>query len=78
VVVLTASGIETSEAATYMVTNFNDSGPGSLRDAIMMANSNPGPDTIMFNTGPGTINLMSPLPAITDTVEIIAGSSPTV
>jgi len=78
VVVLTALGIETSEAATYMVTNFNDSGPGSLRDAIMMANSNPGPDTIMFNTGPGTINLMSPLPAITDTVEIIAGSSPTV
>ena len=32
-----------------MVSNTNDSGPGSLRDAIDCANANPGLDTISFN-----------------------------
>ena len=31
-----------------IVTNCDDSGPGSLRDAILYANNNPGPDTIRF------------------------------
>lgn len=35
--------------ATYMVTNTTDSGSGSLRQAIIDANNNPGPDTIAFN-----------------------------
>src|SRR5579864_7432513 len=34
--------------STYTVTNFNDSGTGSLRDAVSKANANPGPDTINF------------------------------
>jgi hypothetical protein len=35
-------------AATFTVTNTSDSGPGSLRQAILDANANPGADTIGF------------------------------
>src|SRR5439155_21755268 len=68
----------------YTVTNTNDSGPGSLRQAILDANSdfNPaGPgrlDLIRFAIPPALgafvpprINLLSPLPAIVDDVEIV-------
>lgn len=55
------------------VTNTNDSGIGSLRQAILEANSKPGEDTITFNI-PGselhTINLLSALPAVTDPLTI--------
>ena len=41
-------------ANTFTVTNTNDSGPGSLRQAILDANANVGLDTIHFNiAGPG-------------------------
>ncbi|MEG4871717.1 Ig-like domain-containing protein, partial [Microcoleus sp. F10-B6] len=33
---------------TYLVTNTNDSGPGSLRQAMLNANAHPGADTIAF------------------------------
>ena len=59
--------------ATYVVTNTNDSGAGSLRQAILDANANAGIDTITFNIGGGgaqTINLLSNLPNITDGVII--------
>ncbi|MBX9783461.1 MAG: T9SS type A sorting domain-containing protein [Chitinophagaceae bacterium] len=36
-------------AATYTVTNTNDAGIGSLRQAIIDANANAGPDIIVFN-----------------------------
>src|SRR5688572_23214049 len=36
-------------AATFTVTNTNDSGAGSLRQAILDANANPGQDMISFN-----------------------------
>ncbi len=39
---------QAARAATYVVTNSNNSGPGSLRQAINGANDNPGPDTINF------------------------------
>ena len=39
----------TARAATYTVTNTNDSGAGSLRQAIIDANNHSGDDTIEFN-----------------------------
>ncbi|MBI2926743.1 MAG: HYR domain-containing protein [Verrucomicrobia bacterium] len=47
------------------VTTLNDSGPGSLREAINCANANPGLDNIIFDVA-GTINVLSELPAIND------------
>jgi hypothetical protein len=38
-----------AKATTFAVTNTNDSGPGSLRQAITDANSIAGPDLIAFN-----------------------------
>jgi hypothetical protein len=40
-------------AATFTVTTTNDSGPGSLRQAIQDANAAPGPDSIAFSIGTG-------------------------
>jgi hypothetical protein len=56
-------------AATYDVSNTNDSGGGSLRQAITDANNNPGADTITFSTS-GIIPLGSDLPPIDDDVTI--------
>jgi len=38
-----------ADAATFTVTNTNDSGAGSLREAILAANGAAGLDTIAFN-----------------------------
>lgn len=49
-------------AATYTVTNTNNSGAGSLSQAIDDSNSNSGHDIIDFNipgTGPHTISSTS-------------------
>ena len=74
----TPVGADTS----LLVTNTNDSGAGSLRQAIIDANATPGAQTINFNipgAGPGSpavINLVSALPAIADPVAIDGGSQP--
>ncbi|HVF10105.1 MAG TPA: hypothetical protein VNA16_04845 [Abditibacteriaceae bacterium] len=68
-----------ASAATYVVKNTNDSGLGSLRHRITMANSNPGLDTIAFNipgAGVHTIAIASALPAITSPVIIDGYSQP--
>lgn len=52
-------------AATFTVTNLNDSGGGSLRWAIEQANTNTGPDTIDFDVS-GTIAPKTALPRILD------------
>jgi uncharacterized repeat protein (TIGR01451 family) len=60
-----------ARAATYTVTNTNDSGAGSLRQAILDAESNGGADEIVFNAGvSGTITLGSALPEITEDLTI--------
>jgi predicted outer membrane repeat protein len=56
-------------AATFVVTTLNDSGPGSLRQALQDANASPGADLIRV-TATGTLLLASPLPVITDAVTI--------
>jgi hypothetical protein len=59
--------------ATFTVTNVNDSGAGSLRQAIIDANASVGTDNIHFSIigpHPYVINLASILPTITDTVNI--------
>jgi hypothetical protein len=66
-------------ATTYTVTNVNDSGAGSLRQAITDANANAGADTIAFNiagSGVHTIVPATALPAITDAVTINGYSQP--
>src|SRR5262245_16073021 len=58
-----------ARAATFTVTNTNDSGAGSLRQAIVDANTTAGADTITFSVS-GTITLGSTLPSIADDVTI--------
>ncbi len=66
-------------AATFTVTNTDDSGPGSLRQAITDANATPGADTIEFDipgAGVHTITPSSGLPAITEAVLLDGYSQP--
>jgi hypothetical protein len=56
--------------ATFRVLNLNDAGAGSLRQALLEANANPGADVIQFRVA-GTIRLTSgALPVVVDTVKI--------
>lgn len=53
--------------ATFSVTTLSDSGPGSLRQAVLDANAAAGPDEIVFAPGlGGTITLTSGEIAVTD------------
>ncbi|HEU4891732.1 MAG TPA: FG-GAP-like repeat-containing protein [Vicinamibacterales bacterium] len=63
----------------FTVSNTNDSGAGSLRQAILNANASVGTfDTITFNIGaaPFRIAPTSPLPTITDAVTIDGTTQP--
>src|ERR1051326_5243578 len=78
------AAVHQGTAATYVVTNINDSGAGSLRQAILSANASSNvADTISFNiagTGPFTITPLTALPTVTDPTTIDgytqAGASP--
>jgi trimeric autotransporter adhesin len=62
-----------ASAETFIVSLKNDSGEGTLRWAIEQANASPGPHTIAFGIGgdgPHTIELLTALPAIRQTVAI--------
>jgi hypothetical protein len=68
-----------AQAATFSVTNTNDSGGGSLRQAILDANANAGSDTINFNIPGGGLKTITPagaLPEITEGVTINGYSQP--
>src|SRR5262249_41590034 len=69
---------QTAPQATFTVTNSNDAGAGSLRQAILDANANPGADTIAFNIIGGnlTITLNTPLPVLTEAVTIDGTTQP--
>jgi len=73
------SSLVSASAAVFTVTNINDSGPGSLRQAILDANASPSVDTINFNipgSGVQTIELTNSLPAITNVVFVDGFSQP--
>jgi hypothetical protein len=70
---------KTRASTTFTVTNTNDSGAGSLRQAIVDANNNAGLDMIAFNipgAGVHTITPLSALPAITGSVIIDGYTQP--
>ena len=65
--------------AAFTVTNTNDSGAGSFRQALLDANAAAGPDTIAFSipgAGVHTITLTSVLPLITGPVVIDGYTQP--
>ena len=72
------AGNRTHAAVTFVVTNINDSGPGSLRQAILDANANPGLDSIHFNiSGPSRrIQPVIGLPGILEPVVIDGSTQP--
>jgi parallel beta-helix repeat protein len=66
-------------AATFTVTSTNDSGAGTLRQAIMDANGTPGPNVLLFNlpgNGVRTLAPLTPLPDITNCLTINGYSQP--
>ncbi|MBE9032255.1 DUF4347 domain-containing protein, partial [filamentous cyanobacterium LEGE 11480] len=72
-----STGNITIAANDTAVTQLNDQGEGSLRQAILNANASPGADIITFNlNGTGqdvrVINLTTALPAITDPIVLDA------
>ncbi len=65
--------------SAYVVTNSDDAGAGSLRQALLAANANPGADTITFNIAGGGVHTIAPLsalPDITGAVLLDAASQP--
>lgn len=63
--------------STFLVTNLNDSGAGSLRAAITAANADRSGTPVTINFGvAGTITLQSALPNITNDVRIDATTAP--
>ncbi|HZY83244.1 MAG TPA: hypothetical protein VFE78_00320 [Gemmataceae bacterium] len=65
--------------AVFTVSNTNDGGSGSLRQAILDANSAPGTDTVQFaipGAGTHTITPFAPLPFVTDPVILDGATQP--
>ena len=61
--------------SNFTVTNLNDNGSGSLRQAILDANANPGADVITFSVT-GTITLTTGELLITDRLSILGPGAP--
>jgi hypothetical protein len=65
-----SNGPLTTPGPNFTVTNLNDNGPGSLRQAILDSNINPGADVIDFSVT-GTITLMTGELLIADNLSIV-------
>jgi len=72
------ASVVNSAAATFTVINTNDSGAGSLRQAILQANTNGTADTIEFQitNATRTITLASALPGITEPLTLTGATQP--
>lgn len=71
--------IETRAQNAFAVTNINDGGSGSLRQALLDANAAPGSDSISFNiqgSGPHRIVINSELPLVGDGITIDGTTQP--
>jgi hypothetical protein len=78
-VLILALGGHWAGAATYTVTSTNDTGTGTLRQAITSANNSGVSNFIAFNltgTGPFTINISNALPALGAVMTIDATTQP--
>jgi hypothetical protein len=65
------AGAGPASALTFTVTNTNDAGAGSLRQAVIDANTAAGADDIVFTVvPPATISLLTALPQITSPLTI--------
>ena len=69
---------QTMQAGTYTVTSTADSGPGTLRQAILNANTNPGTDTIRFLISTGGGNLFEGISPATYAVIEVNTALPTI
>jgi hypothetical protein len=73
------SFLRATDAADFPVLTTADSGPGSLRQAILDANSTPGADRIVFaipETGVQVISVSSSLPQVTESLIIDGYTQP--
>ncbi len=73
------SALDNGAGTTLTVVNSNDSGAGSLRQAILSANASPGAQTVQFNiagTCPRIILLDTPLPDVLDDLVIDGYTQP--
>lgn len=69
---LVAAFVSTLQAATFTVTSSADSGPGSLREAVGLANDSEGTnDTIVFADGVTSITLTSGQLTVTDNLRVV-------
>ncbi len=62
-------------AADFIVSNGNDDGAGSLRQAIFDSNAAGGTNNIIVNGGVGTITLSQSLPMITASVTVVGNGN---
>lgn len=66
-------------ANVYTVTTTADAGVGSLREAISLANGNPGADSVAFNipgSGVRVIALQTPLPSLSAATSVLGNTQP--
>src|SRR5947209_14416426 len=68
-----------SFGASWLVTNTNDTGPGSLRDALASANSTPGTNSVNFaiaGVAPFRVFVQSALPASSNSLVLDGTTQP--
>jgi len=75
---VTLAAALSTDAALFVVTTTADTGPGSLRQAMLDANATPGADELDFPIGSGVATILprSALPVMTDEVVFFDRSQP--